>query len=86
MADVPPYESDPEDLTLHGPRVLGYATAVRVAERYDLDPDQVEDLMLEFGCHGWVSHARFSDSAGWFLTDDGRGEELAARGHGGTPG
>jgi hypothetical protein len=71
------YESAVEDLVLHGPRVLGFASATRIADRYWLDPDRVEDLLLEYGARGWVGHSSFAGSSGWHLTDDGRREDEA---------
>lgn len=83
------YESAPEDLVLHGPRVLGFASAPRIAAHFDLDAPLVEDALLDFEAHGWVSHSAFAGSAGWSMTDAGRVEnerrlaielELAAAG------
>jgi hypothetical protein len=64
-----------EDLVLHAPRVLGFASAARIAARYALDPDVVEDTLLDFAARGWVAHSGFAGSAGWFLTDLGRSED-----------
>ena len=55
--------------------MLGFASAKRIAVRYGLDSDEVEDLLLEFGGKGWVTHSRFADTAGWYLTDAGRRED-----------
>jgi hypothetical protein len=74
-ADVTAYPSRAEDLVLHAPRVLGFASARRIASRFRLDADEVEDLLLGFGAKGWVGHARFADSAGWSLTGSGRLED-----------
>jgi hypothetical protein len=63
-----------EDLVLHGPRVLGHASAQRIATRYRLDPGEVEDHLLQFAANGWVAHSRFADSSGWHLTEVGRRE------------
>jgi hypothetical protein len=75
------HESTVEDLVLHAPRVLGFASAARIADRYWLDPDRVEDLLLEYGARGWIGHSSFGDGAdrlsGWHLTDDGRREDEA---------
>jgi hypothetical protein len=81
------YVSAVDDLVLHGCRVLGFASVDRVAARYGLDPDEVEDVLLAHGTRGWVGHARFADAGGWHLTEAGRVEgerrlaaELAAAG------
>ncbi len=67
--------SAPDDLVLHGPRVLGLATTDRIAARFGLDRDDVEDLLLDFGGRGWVRSAAFGGSSGWFLTEAGRIED-----------
>jgi hypothetical protein len=64
-----------EDLVLHGPRVVGVASAQRVAARYGLNPERVEDCLLEFAVKGWVTHSRFAGVSGWHLTDAGRRED-----------
>jgi hypothetical protein len=66
--------SAPEDLALHGVRVLGFSTASRVAARYGLDADVVEEALLDFQARGWVSWSGFAGSSGWSLTDAGRVE------------
>jgi hypothetical protein len=73
--------STPEDLVLHGPRVLGFASAARISRRYGLADDVVRELLLDFEAAGWVQHSRFADSAGWHLTEAGRveGERRLAR-------
>lgn len=68
------YISSPDDLALHGVRVLGYATHGRIADRYRLDSDTVEELLLDFEARGWVRHSRFAGDSGWSLTDLGRAE------------
>lgn len=72
---MPAYVSAVPDLVLHGPRVLGFASAGRIAARYGLDRDEAEDLMLDFEARGWVSHSSFGGSSGWSLTDAGRSED-----------
>lgn len=57
---------------LHGPRVLGFASAQRIATCYRLDPGEVEDHLLRFAANGWVAHSRFAGSSGWHLTEVGR--------------
>jgi hypothetical protein len=68
------YLSTPDDLALHGVRVLGFATAARVAGRYRLDVGEVEELLRDDAAYGWVAHSSFGASAGWSLTDRGRTE------------
>jgi len=68
------YVSTPDDLALHGPRVLGFATASRVAGRYRLDVATVADTLLDFEAHGWTRQSSFGGSSGWSLTDTGRVE------------
>lgn len=69
-----PYESAPDDLVLHGPRVLGYATARRIANRFGLDTDKTEELLLDYEAHGWVRHTTFAGRSGWSVTERGRAE------------
>lgn len=69
-----PYVSDPHDLVLHGPRVLGFASADRIARRFGLDHELTRELLLDFEATGWVAHSSFADSSGWSLTERGRGE------------
>jgi hypothetical protein len=71
---MPPYVSAPEDLVLHGPRVLGFASASRIAARYGLATGAVDELLLDYEANGWVRHSRFAGSSGWSLTDHGRVE------------
>ena len=69
---MPAYVSHPEDLALHGPRVLGFASASRIAARYGLDVDTVDEALRDFQARGWVRHTSFAGSSGWSLTDAGR--------------
>ena len=66
------YASAPGDLALHGARVLGFATTSRIATRYGLDVDLVDEALVDFEATGWVRHLSFAGSAGWSLTDTGR--------------
>lgn len=66
--------SAPEDLALHGVRVLGFPTAERVADRYGLARDRVEEALLDFEAMGWVQRSSFGGSTGWSMTDAGRAE------------
>lgn len=64
--------SAPDDLALHGVRVLGFPTTSRIAARYGLDVELVHDALLDFEATGWVRHLSFAGSSGWSLTDAGR--------------
>jgi len=66
------YLSTPDDLALHGVRVLGFATTSRVAGRYRIDVDLVGEVLLDFEARGWVGHSSFGGNSGWSLTDAGR--------------
>lgn len=68
-------KSTPADLALHGVRVLGFTSAERVAERYELDAASVEELLLDDEAYGWVRRSSFAGSSGWSVTDAGRGED-----------
>ena len=71
---MPAYESDPLDLVLHGPRVLGFASASQIAARYELDLGTVDEALHDFEAQGWVRHTSFAGSSGWSLTEAGRAE------------
>jgi hypothetical protein len=66
------YQSAPDDLALHGVRVLGFPTTARLASRYRLDAAAAEEVLLDFEAWGWVSRLSFAGSSGWSLTDAGR--------------
>lgn len=83
----PAVDSARDLLTLHAVRLKGMADAAEVASRFDLDGQEVAELLLDFEAYGWVSHAEFAGTAGWSLTSSGRtrnqaqlAEELAASG------
>lgn len=71
---MPAYVSAPEDLALHGPRVLGFASPARIAARFGLAPDVVEELLLDHEARGLVRRSEFAGSSGWSVTDRGRDE------------
>ena len=71
---MPSYVSSADDLVLHGPRVLGFASPSRVATRFGLDADFVAERLLDYEARGWVRHSAFDSSSGWSLTDSGRTE------------
>jgi hypothetical protein len=68
------YRSAPDDLVLHGARVLGFATAPRIAGRYGLDAAAAGELLLDFEAAGWARELSFAGTSGWSLTDAGRTE------------
>lgn len=63
------YLSAPEDLALHGVRVLGFATPSRIASRYGLHGETVEEALLDLEARGWARESSFAASSGWSLTD-----------------
>jgi hypothetical protein len=69
---MPAYVSRPEDLALHGARVLGFGSTSRIAMRYGLDVDRVDEALRDFEARGWVCHSSFAGNSGWSLTDAGR--------------
>jgi hypothetical protein len=73
--------AEPSDLlVLHGVRLLGMATAARVADRFALDPGATDELLLDQQALGLVTWSEFAGRGGWSLTGSGRvrGEELLA--------
>ncbi len=66
------YVSGPDDLALHGVRVLGFPTVSRIAVRYGLDAGAAEESLLDFEACGWVRRLSFGGSSGWSLTEAGR--------------
>jgi hypothetical protein len=66
--------SSPELLVLHGLRVKGMADAAAVAERFVLDRDLVDELLLDYEAFGWITRVGFADVTGWALTTAGRAE------------
>jgi hypothetical protein len=78
------YVSDPEDLALLGARVLGFPAAARIAARYRLDPEAVEESLLDAEARGWARKSAFAGRSGWSLTEAGNIEierRLAAELH-----
>ncbi len=68
------YASTTEDLALHGVRILGFASSGRVAARFGLDADEVDELLLDHEARGWVTQSAFGGTSGWSLTPAGRAE------------
>lgn len=84
-----PRASAPELLVLHGVRILGFASAARVGERFGLAEPEVTEVLLDDEARGWVRRDTFAGLSGWSLTASGRAEgqrlvadELAATGAG----
>ena len=50
-----PYVSTTEDLALHGVRILGFASSGRVAARFGLAADEVDEMLLDHEARGWVT-------------------------------
>ncbi|HEX5188970.1 MAG TPA: transcriptional regulator [Streptosporangiaceae bacterium] len=71
------YASAPGELTLHGVRVLGFASANRIASRFRLDADAVTEALLDFEAYGWVRRTSFAGTSGWSITDAGCAENEA---------
>lgn len=72
MGAVPARASAVDVLTLHGVRLVGFGESRAVAARFGLDPDEVEELLLDFEAYGWVSRTVFAGTSGWSLTERGR--------------
>ena len=58
-----PFASDPADLVLHGPRVLGFARSGRIAAHFGLDREFTDEALLDFEANGWVTHSAFAGNA-----------------------
>lgn len=68
-------------LALHAVRILGFADAVAISERFRLDASRTRSLLEDFRALGWVNHATFADLSGWSLSQTGKAEnerQLAA--------
>ncbi|MFY1683354.1 transcriptional regulator [Micromonospora sp.] len=59
-------------LVLHAVRLTGFADSPTVAARFDLDPDQTHEDLLDAQAYGWVGRSSFAGQAGWSLTTAGR--------------
>jgi hypothetical protein len=66
--------SSPELLVLHGLRLKGVADVEAVAQRFALNLDLVQELLLDYEAFGWISRVSFADINGWALTGSGRAE------------
>ena len=61
-------------LTLHAVRLLGFADAHAIADRFSRDHSLVESELIDAGVLGFVSHTSFAGSSGWSLSSAGRVE------------
>ena len=68
------HRSAPELLVLHGLRVKGMADEAALAQRFGLDPDLVQELLLDYEASGWVTRVSFADLHGWALSERGHAE------------
>ena len=68
------FRSAPDDLALHGVRVLGFPTAERVAQRYGLDAGEVEETLLDLEAVGLVRRSSVAGRSGWSMTALGTAE------------
>ncbi len=62
---------------LHAVRLKGMTEAPVIAARFDLDRDQVSEILLDQQAFGWVQKVGFAGVAGWSLTDAGRAQNEA---------
>lgn len=69
-----PHESSVDDLALHGVRILGFASSGRVAARFGVPAEEVDDLLLDHEARGWVARSSFAGRSGWAITPSGREE------------
>jgi hypothetical protein len=60
---------------MHGLRVKGMADAAAVAQRFALDRELVDELLLDYEAFGWITRVHFADVDGWSLTASGLAEE-----------
>ena len=68
------HTSAPELVVLHGLRIKGMADEAALAGRFGLDPDLVQELLLDDEAFGWVTRVSFADLHGWALTERGYAE------------
>ncbi len=67
-------DSAPALLALHAIRLQGMSTAREAADRFGLDPDTTEEILLDQQAYGRVSWSEFAGTDGWSLTARGRQE------------
>ena len=68
------HTSSAELLVMHGLRVKGMADAAAVAQRFALDRELVDELLLDYEALGWITRVHFADVEGWSLTTPGLAE------------
>lgn len=61
-------------LVLHAVRLRGMADNRAVAQRFGLDREVADELLLDQQAYGWLTFAEFAGVGGWSLTDRGRAE------------
>ncbi len=66
------HRSDPELLTVHAVRLLGYAETPRIAARFDLTTETTEEHLLDAQAIGRVTYTSFGEDGGWSLTEAGK--------------
>lgn len=74
-------DSPPDLLVLHAVRITGFADTAAIARRFELDPADVDEHLLDAEAQGWTTYTAFDGTAGWSLTERGRAEnehQLAA--------
>ncbi|WP_433066594.1 transcriptional regulator [Dactylosporangium sp. CS-033363] len=59
-------------LVLHAVRLKGFADTEAIAARFNLDPGQTAEDLLDAEAFGWVARAEFARLGGWSLTERGR--------------
>ena len=68
------HTSSAELLVLHALRVQGMADAADVVQRFALDRELVDELLLDYEAFGWITRVHFADVNGWSLTTTGLAE------------
>lgn len=64
--------SSDELLALHALRLKGHGGSNRLAARFGLDPELVDELMQDFEAYGWVSRVGLPGLPSWSLTGAGK--------------
>lgn len=57
---------------MHAVRLQGFSTPQRIAARFALDSQAVQEALLDAEALGWVTRSSFADLDGWSLTEAGR--------------
>jgi hypothetical protein len=77
------HTSSAELPVMHGLRVKGMADAAAVAQRFALDRELVDELLLDYEAFGWITRVHFADVDGWSLTAPGVAERTTFGGRAG---